>query len=607
MKKNNATSTAKKNSKKPTSKSSISFIILLIAACIIVYGNSIGYNFTNWDDPVHVLENPDIKSFSAQNVTNMFGVNERYMYHPLTILSYAVNYKFSELSPAGYHMFNLMLHVCNAILAFYLLVLLLKNNMVALIGSLLFAIHPLASEPVCWISGRKDVLFAMFFLSSLLLFLKFTETKGKWLYIFSLMLFAASMLSKPMALSLPLVLILFDKYLNRQINFKTIIEKIPFAVVAVTIFLIPILHKANAPALPDSFSYSFSENYSVSDRILLSVNALLFYPFRFLLPYGLTAYHGFPSLQQGGLPLQYFLMPVVLLILIFLLFKYKNVWKELWFGILFYAITILPVLHLIPYGTNIYLAERYAYIPMLGLVIVLAGYILKNIYAPDKRTKTISISVAVIVVFSIACVKQNQTWKNTIALWDRNIDIYNDGFYGYFNRGNEYKKLNKQAEALTDYNTSIKLNTKFMEGYYNRGNVYSDLGKSTEAINDFTKAIELNPTYFVAYFNRGNSKAALNDFNGAIADYSLAIKIKPNYDEAYANRGNAKGMLKDYAGSIEDYNHSIKLNPDNASAICNRALSKLNINDKTGACADLQLAAQMGNEPAVNLYNSTCK
>lgn len=583
------------------------FIGLIVALCILVYGNSIGFYFTNWDDPVHVLENPDIKSLSAQNVSNIFSVNERYMYHPLTILSYAINYKFFALSPAGYHLFNLLLHIANALLAFYLLLFLLKNNIVALMASLLFAFHPLASEAVCWVSGRKDVLFTFFFLGSLLSYLKFAETKRTWLYIFSITLFIASMLSKPMAASLPLVLVLFDKYLNRPINLKTITEKIPYAALAVTIFLIPILHKANAPALPDSFSYSFTENYSVLNRILLSINALLFYPFRFLFPYGLTAYHGFPPLQNGSLPLQYFVMPFVLLLLIFVLTRYRNVFKELWFGLLFYAITILPVIHLVPYGTNIYLAERYSYIPMLGLVIVVAGFILKNINIPAIRNKVISIFVAAIAVLAIACINQNQTWKNTIALWDRNVEIYPDGFYGYFNRGNEYKRLNKQAEALADYNSSIKYNSKFMEAYYNRGNVHSDMGSNQDAIGDFTKAIELNPKYFVAYFNRGNSKAAINDFNGAIADYSLAIKIKPGYEEAFANRGNAKGMLKDYAGSIEDYNESIKLNPDNASAICNRALSKLNLNDKAGACADLQLAAQLGNEPAVNLFNNTCK
>ncbi|MBK7855240.1 MAG: glycosyltransferase family 39 protein [Bacteroidetes bacterium] len=134
----------------------------------------------------------------------------------------------------------------------------LKNNTPALIGALLFALHPLASEPVCWVSGRKDVLFALFFLASLLSYLKFTETKSKLLYAISLVLFIASMLSKPMAATFPLVLVLFDRYLNRHINFKTIIEKIPFAIVAVAIFLIPIVHKANAPTLPDSFSYSLS-------------------------------------------------------------------------------------------------------------------------------------------------------------------------------------------------------------------------------------------------------------------------------------------------------------------------------------------------------------
>ncbi|MBK7855241.1 MAG: hypothetical protein IPJ79_10330 [Bacteroidetes bacterium] len=118
MKKNSTPSSAKKNGRQSTAKGNTLLIILLIAACLIVYGNSIGYNFTNWDDPVHVLENPDIKSLSAQNVLNMFSVNERYMYHPLTIISYVINYSFSGLSPGGYHFLNLLLHIGNALLFF---------------------------------------------------------------------------------------------------------------------------------------------------------------------------------------------------------------------------------------------------------------------------------------------------------------------------------------------------------------------------------------------------------------------------------------------------------------------------------------------------------
>lgn len=599
----------KRSTTESDSRNKLLLLGIIVGACLVVYGASVGFAFTNWDDPVHVLENPDIKSLSAESVARMFSPNERYMYHPLTVLSYTVNYKISALSPAGYHVLNLLLHIGTALLVFNLLLFLFKNNMVALAGTLLFALHPLASEPVCWISGRKDLLFGFFFIAGLLWYLRFTETKNKSNYIFSLLLFTASMLSKPMAASFPLVLFLFDKYFNRSLNGKTVMEKIPFAVVGILIFIVPVLHKEAMPATSDSFSYSFTENYSYVNRILLSINAFCFYPVRFLVPYGLTAYHGFPVLQNGLLPVQYFILPALLVIalLSFFLFRFKITWKRVSFGLLFYLLTIAPVVHLIPYGTNIYLAERYAYIPMLGFVFIFSGYILKYMQAPASRTRIIAFAATAIVIMSFITLNQNKTWKNSLTLWDKNIEIYPEGFYGYFNRGNEFKKQNQLPQALDDYNSSIQYNSRFMEAYYNRGNVQSDLGNNTDAISDFSKAIELNPKYFVAYFNRGNSKAALNNFKEAIDDYTLAINIKPNYEEAYANRGNAKGMLKDYAGSIEDYNQSIKLNPENASAICNRALSKLNLNDKTGACADLQLAAQMGNEPATNLFNNTCR
>lgn len=590
-------------------KNSTSNSYLLLGGVLLftlfLFSDSVNHDFTNWDDPVHVIKNESIHSLSATSAGTMFKPNDQYMYHPLTILSYAINYSVSGLKPMGYHLTNLLFHLLNVVLVFSIFFLLFGNSKPAALASLLFAVHPLVSEPVNWVSGRKDVLFAFFFLSSLTCYIQFVKKKKGILYLFfSRILFLFAMLSKPMAASMPLVLILTDIYFNRKFSLRLMAEKIPFFLIAGLILLIPALHSASANHNPEVFSFSFHESFSLFNRIFLSINAAIFYLAKFIAPYNLSAYHGFPATTDQLLPVYYYLSPLLVIVLCFVIYKIKKFRKELVSGFLFYSVTILPVVHLVSYGTNIYLAERYAYIPILGFIFIIIS-IYTKLNSPVKRNFGIII-LSSILIFSVITFRQNKTWKNSTALWTHVIAVYPNDFYGYFNRANEEKELKKDQEAIADFNKSIELNPKFMEAWYNRANVKSDGNDLIGAIADFSKAIELKPGYFVAWFNRGNAKAGMGDFKEAIADYNEALRLKPDYKEALSNRGNAKGVMKDFTGSIEDYNQVIRINPAEAEAYSNRGLSRFNLNDTTGACNDWQKATQLGNTPSKEMMERFC-
>ncbi len=576
---------------------------------LLVYSNSINNGFTNWDDDSHVTANDDIKSLSPASIGKMFKPTEKYMYHPITILSYAINYKFSGLKPKGYHVTNLLLHLLSVSLVFYIMFLLFKRTDTAAVTSLLFAIHPLTTEPVNWVTGRKDVLFAFFFLASLAGYLMYlNKNKNIGYYACSIVLFVLSMLSKPMAASLPVVLFLIDIYFSRKATLKVILEKIPFVVIAVVIVLIPILHAHHAPVNPDAFGYSFHKSVPFENRIFLSCFALIFYLIKFFIPSGLSAYHGFPP-ADNGLPLLYYLSPALIFLIAFAAYKSGQYRKQVLFGLLFYLATIVLVVHLIPFGTNIYLAERYAYIPSFGIIFIAGSFynkVIENAYSKNKKY-TIAILSVVVIFFSYITYNQNKVWKDSTALWTNVIENAPDDFYGYFNRGNEEKRLTDTQGAITDYNEAITLNPGFMEAYYNRGIAKGDINDYKGAIADFTKAVDINPRYYVGWFNRGNSKAALQDFSGAIADYNEAIMLKADYKEAFSNRGNAKGAMKDFAGSIEDYNRVIVINPEEAQAYGNRGVSKLNLNDQEGACEDWRKAASLGDEHSDQMLQRFCK
>ncbi|HET6767293.1 MAG TPA: glycosyltransferase family 39 protein, partial [Chitinophagaceae bacterium] len=204
------------------------FIILLISVVIYlpVYNNK----FLAWDDDVYIKNNPLIYSINLKDIFSQYVMGN---YHPLTILTFAVEYQFFGLNETGYHAVNLFLHLTNVVLVFYSINLLINKPTVALITALLFGIHPLHVESVAWAAELKDLLYTFFFLASYILYLKYLTNQQKKLYIFSLLLFCLSLLSKAMAASLPVVMLLTDYFKGRKINAKTLLEKGPFILLSI--------------------------------------------------------------------------------------------------------------------------------------------------------------------------------------------------------------------------------------------------------------------------------------------------------------------------------------------------------------------------------------
>ncbi|HMD13864.1 MAG TPA: glycosyltransferase family 39 protein, partial [Bacteroidota bacterium] len=204
-------------------------IFFLFAATAIVYIPSLFNHFTNWDDEIYILNNPLIKNLSVDGVAKIFSTPQ-YMgnYHPLTLLSYAFDYHLAELQPFVYHVTNLLLHFGCTFLVFFFLIELGMQQTSSFLAALLFGIHPMHVESVAWLSARKDVLYAFFFLGALICYVRYIQRDTKRWYILSLLLFICSIFSKAVAVSLPVVVLLIDYLLDRPFSKKSILEKIPF-------------------------------------------------------------------------------------------------------------------------------------------------------------------------------------------------------------------------------------------------------------------------------------------------------------------------------------------------------------------------------------------
>jgi len=561
----------KENKKQSVRDLSVFFLAAILLLTLFIYSKSIQNDFVTWDDPEYVTDNALIKDFSIHGVKNLFTSFYEGNYHPLTALSNAVEFHFWKANPKPYHIINLLLHLLNVVFVFLVVAKLTGKKEAAIIVSLFFAVHPLHVESVAWIAERKDVLYTFFYLSAWLAYityLKSENVKG-WksgYLVFSLLLFACSLLSKSMAVTLPLILILTDYYLEKKINLKSLLEKIPFFLLSLIFGVVALKSQGTSGATEAAPYFPFWE------RILLSAYGLVFYILKLFVPVHLSAFHPYPN-NDEPLPVIFYLAPLILLLLAFLIYKSKGFKKELIFGLLFFIVAVAPVIQLLPAGKAL-TAERYSYVPSIGLFFIVALF---YSFVTQKLKPLLAIAIGVYaVVFSIITYQRIDKWKNGIILFTDIIEKYPDS------KGIDF-------------------------AWYNRGLTKNNMGNYKGAIEDYDGAIKINPKYVQAWYNRGFSKGMYQDFSGAITDFNEAIQLYPSHYQAYNNRGNAKGMLGDYKNALTDFTEALRIKPDYSEAFFNRGVTKLRFGLTPDACDDWHKAIGLGYDKAGEMIQKFCK
>jgi tetratricopeptide (TPR) repeat protein len=607
------------------------YIVVSIIITAIIYINLFKNNITNWDDDIYILKNPYITSLSIDSLKKIFSIEFAGNYHPLTLLSLAINYKISGIKPWSYQLFNLLFHLINIILVYFFIknIINFKNNsdktnqITPFIVAFFFGIHTLQVESVAWISERKNVLYTLFYFSSLIFYLKYIKNKFNRDYIFSMILFILSLFSKGMAVPLSLCLILIDYYTGRKIlSKKVIIEKIPFLILSVIFGIIAIKVQQSSGA-------TGREDYiTIIERIAIASYGFTMYIIKLLFPFKLSAYYPYPMNIGENLPLQYYLFIIIPVLLIILLFKYFLKNKNVLFGVIFFILNIILVLQLIPVGDAI-MADRYVYIPIVGFFFVV-GYYGNIIWERYAKFRYIFLSIFLLYAYTI-CFKSYhrvQIWRDSLTLWNNSIDNYpkyNDR--GYLNRGNLYLDMNKYLEAFKDYNRVLLFHPMSVSANIGMGLLKMDLKDYDGAIEHFNQALNrkkiyelyvniavikillndyenakkyldtaniLNPLGPEVFINRGIIDINLKNYYNAIEEFNKATKLNKYHNEPYLYRGVAYIDLEKYQEAIEELNNSIQLKPI-ALAYYYRAVAYIKTNNKDKGCEDFQIALSKGN------------
>lgn len=565
------------NPSRKTPVLAIAFALAILT--FIVYLPALNNGFVNWDDNVYVYENPNIRTLDIDFLKWSLTSVVAGLWHPLTLLSLATDYALWGLNPEGYHLTNILFHALNAMLVFYLTMKLLsfryQRNMLfaAIVTTLLFGLHPLRVESVVWVSERKDVLCTFFFLLSLLAYLRYNTGRSKKTahYITCVIFYLMALMSKPMAISLPIVLLILDFYpLRRLTNVKRIfLEKLPFFILSATVAAITVWAHSSSDSLKAVESLPFLE------RFFLAIRGYFDYLFNMAMPFKLSPIYPYPK-EINKFELEY-IGPFILfsLITLFCLMPLKRERKRekaflaVW---LYYLFTLLPVIGLVPVGRAA-LADRYTYLPSFG-VFMLAGVAMKLLF--DKYPyKTMIIIALLMVIFVFKTERQISIWKDSITLWSHEIHSFPYHDTAYTNRGLAYTEKGQYSKAIEDLDKAIELNPKTASAYNNRGIAYAKISQYDKAIEDFNKAVELNPDANI-YNNRANVYNNKGQYDWAIWDYTKAVSLEPNYKDAYFSRGNAYANKGQYDRAISDYRKACEMGDTEGCKAFKRLLAKWN-------------------------------
>jgi len=570
--------------------------------------------FTNFDDQGYVYENAYVQSgLNWNSIGQAFSFSSELVelsghWHPVTWLSFMLDYQIFGLKPQGFHLINLLFHVMNTILLFLIFHRMTKKLWPSAFVATLFAIHPLHVESVAWIVERKDVLSTFFFMLTLGAYSYYVEHPGLRRYCFVFLFFALGLMAKSMLVTLPFVLLLLDYWPLRRfqeitgikssaardcstypiplrsafgIGVSTIkpdhkIQKgrlevknpadpeykwsliYPLLREKVPLFVLAILSSIATYIAAQSGGLKSIEAFPLGVRIGNAFISYIAYIGKMIWPSNLAVFYPYPTLLVPWQVLGSVFLLIAITIVVIWRIKRSPYLATGW---LWYIGTLLPVIGIVQAGGQA-MADRYTYIPLIGLFIMVAWGVPDLLKKWNYRKEILlTLSALSILCLSIITWTQVGYWQNNITLYDHTLKI-------------------------TDYNELI---------YNNRGIAYSDLGNYRQAIDDCSRAIEINPVFAEAYYNRGNAYINLGNHRQAIEDYSKAIEIKPGYVAAYYNRGHAYADFGNYRQAIEDYSRAIEIKPGYADAYNNRAFVYLKQGDNISGCRDAQKACELGN------------
>jgi len=555
--------------------------LLLIGVTLGIFFQTGDHQFINYDDPLYVTNNPHVKEgLTVKNILWAFTTTTASNWHPLTWLSHMLDVELFGLNPRGHHLTNVFIHTASTLLLFLLLTQITAAPWQSLFVAALFALHPLHVESVAWVAERKDVLSGFFWLLTLLFYAGYVRHGQLKYYLLTFFSFVLGLMSKPMLLTFPLVMFLFDYWPLGRFSFQCwkgrgaggvsfgslVKEKIPFLFCSALSAMITLYAQGKGGTM------SSLDVVPLANRIANALVAYAKYIEKTLWPSDLAFFYPFPL----SLPLWQAFGSCALLILIFIATIHLRQRKPyLIVGWLWFLITLIPVIGLVQVGGQA-MADRYTYIPLIGLFIMIGWGVpdlLRGFRLRYRSAILVTLSGLVIIALSAATWKQLGYWKDDISLYQHTLNITANNYIIFNNLGIALAERGEVDAAIQSYQEALRIWPKSANAHTNLGAALMSQGKFQEAIRHYDEALRLRPDYPLARINlskalnnAGVALAHQGKLDEAIRYFKEALRIDPEFADGYFNMGITLARMNRMDEAAEQFIYVLRLTPDSAEA-----------------------------------------
>jgi Flp pilus assembly protein TadD len=518
----------------------IAFPLLLVLATLIPYWQTASFGFVNFDDPNYVSENPLLQDGldSGRIKEAVFGFHKA-NWHPLVWLSYMAEIEVFGTDPGVMHITNVVLHIANSLLVYAWLCRSTGDASRSLLAGLIFALHPMHVESVAWVTERKDVLSTLLLMATLVAYTEYAVRKSRGWYAGALLLFAIGLTAKGMLVTVPVILLLLDIWplrrfqpfseepSHRAVVRSTVVDKIPFIILSIAVSMITILAQQSAGAVAGI------EALSILERVENSLVSYLRYIFKTVWPVHLCAFYPMP---KGGWPVGIVIASAISFVAItWAVWRVRRRKAAMLIGWCWFAVTLLPVIGIIQVGSQS-MADRYMYVPMIGLSVMLLWGL------PESRLRNphgaVATSGVLIVILLILTTQQVGTWRDSIVLFENAVLVApENNFTARSNLGIAYTDADRFEDAEEQFTAALKLNPNDAGCLSNLARNYNRAGNYTRTESLLTSAVQVLPNEPQLWLHLGNAMRGMERLDAALAGYQEAVRLKPDYSEALHNIG----------------------------------------------------------------------
>ncbi|MES1241905.1 MAG: tetratricopeptide repeat protein [Acidobacteriota bacterium] len=507
--------------------------LLLVLVTLVAYLPVTGHDFVRFDDPLYVTRNPQVQAgLTANGLTWALAANVASNWHPLTLVSHMLDCQLYGMNPRGHHLTSLLLHLANTVLLFEVLRRMTGSTWRSAVVAALFGLHPTHVESVAWVAERKDVLSGLFWILTMGAWHRYVQGPSRGRYLTVMLCLALGLMSKPMVVTLPFVLVLLDVWpLKRGIHIK---EKLPLFALSAASAVVTVVAQSHSLASTDAFP--------VWHRISNAVLSYVRYLWITIAPHDLAVFYPMALSFSAWKVALAALLLAALTALAFLAVR-RAPWATV--GWLWFLGTLVPVIGLVQVGGQA-MADRYTYLPTIGLFLIVAWSL------PERKTSMVAVAAAVLAL-AVGTRLQLRHWVDSEALFRHAATVTERNYLAHLNLAQILAEQNRQAESLEQFRQAFAIRPGMWQIHASRGNSLRRWGRPAEALPSLRRAIALRPNDGKLHHSLAMALDDLGQTDEAIAELRKAVELSPGLDDAWYGLGLLLRRKGDAAGALQNF------------------------------------------------------